>query len=93
MAKVRAGRASHVSVTRMMTWSTQRPRYPDRMPSPVPSTPATTTAVKPTTTETRAPKISRESTSRPRWSVPRRYRSLPPTCQKGGLNRSPSSPT
>jgi hypothetical protein len=26
MAKVRAGRASHVSVTRMMTWSTQPPR-------------------------------------------------------------------
>ena len=42
------------------------------MPSAVPMTPATSTAVKPTTIETRAPKISRDSTSRPRWSVPSR---------------------
>ena len=42
------------------------------MPSPVPITPAKITAVKPTTIETLAPKMSRESTSRPRWSVPRR---------------------
>ena len=30
------------------------------------------TAVKPTTIDTRAPKISRDSTSRPSWSVPSR---------------------
>ena len=35
------------------------------MPSVVPTTPAKITAVKPTTIETLAPKISRDSTSRP----------------------------
>ena len=35
------------------------------MPSVVPTTPAKITAVKPTTMETRAPKISRDNTSRP----------------------------
>jgi len=72
IAKVSAGSASHVSVTRMITWSTQPPRYPDRMPSVVPRRPATMTAVKPTTMETRAPKMRRDSTSRPTWSVPSR---------------------
>src|SRR5205809_4404184 len=43
--------------------------------------------------ETRAPKINRESTSRPRWSVPSRYFSLPPACHAGGRKRSPSVPT
>src|SRR5262245_18763768 len=62
------------------------------MPSPVPITPATMTAVKPTIMDTRAPKISRESTSRPRWSVPSRCAALPPACQAGGRKRSPSTP-
>src|SRR5438874_5304924 len=51
------------------------------------------TAVKPTTIETRAPKIRRESTSRPTWSVPSRCAVLPPCCHAGGRKRSPSSPT
>jgi hypothetical protein len=42
------------------------------MPSRVPITPATSTAVTPTIIDTRAPKISRDSTSRPTWSVPSR---------------------
>src|SRR5947207_15984910 len=42
--------------------------------------------------ETRAPKINRERTSRPRWSVPSRYFSLPPVCHAGGRKRSPSVP-
>src|SRR5438445_13405418 len=50
------------------------------------------TAVKPTTMETRAPKMSRERTSRPRWSVPRRCSALPPACHTGGWKRSPSEP-
>src|SRR5216684_4218696 len=58
------------------------------MPSAVPTTPAKMTAVKPTTIDTRAPKISRDSTSRPSWSVPSRYSVLPPFTQKGGLNRA-----
>src|SRR5919201_2838788 len=63
------------------------------MPSTVPITPAKMTAVKPTTIDTRAPKISRESTSRPTWSVPSRCAVLPPCCHAGGRKRSPSSPT
>ena len=66
MAKVSAGSASQVSVMRMMTWSTQPPRKPETMPSTVPTTPAKITAVKPTTIDTLAPKMSRDSTSRPR---------------------------
>src|SRR6266853_1396874 len=58
------------------------------MPSVVPTTPAKRTAVIPTTIETRAPKISRDSTSRPSWSVPSRYWVLPPFTQNGGLNRA-----
>src|SRR5262249_34075604 len=93
IAHVSPGIASQASVTRMMTWSTQPPRYPDRIPSVVPSTPAKITAVKPTTIDTRAPKISRDSTSRPTWSVPSRCVMLPPCCHAGGRKRSPSSPT
>src|SRR5689334_22666123 len=63
------------------------------MPSVVPMTPATRTAVKPTTIDTRAPKISRDSTSRPSWSVPSRYSYDPPFIQKGGLKRAVSIPT
>src|SRR5919204_6604506 len=63
------------------------------MPSTVPITPAKITAVKPTTIDTLAPKISLDSTSRPTWSVPRRCAVLPPCCHAGGRNRSPSNPT
>src|SRR5262250_385959 len=58
------------------------------MPSAVPITPAKITAVKPTTIDTLAPKISRDSTSRPSWSVPSRYLVLPPVTQNGGLKRA-----
>src|SRR5216684_1528055 len=58
------------------------------MPSVVPTMPANTTAVRPTTIDTRAPKISRDSTSRPSWSVPSRYWVLPPVAQNGGLKRA-----
>ena len=63
------------------------------MPSAVPTTPAKITAVKPTTIETRAPKISRDSTSRPSWSVPSRCSVLPPACQNGGWKRAVRLPT
>src|SRR5207247_1764785 len=43
------------------------------MPSAAPTRPPTTTAAKPTSSDTRAPYTMRESTSRPRWSVPRRW--------------------
>ena len=63
------------------------------MPSVVPMIPAKMTAVMPTTIDTRAPKISRDSTSRPSWSVPSRYSVLPPFSQNGGLNRAVRVPT
>src|SRR3954469_3807363 len=63
------------------------------MPSVVPTTPAKMTAVKPTTMETRAPKISRDRTSRPSWSVPSRYSYEPRAIQNGGLKRAVSIPT
>src|SRR5688572_29632130 len=50
------------------------------------------TAVKPTIMEIRAPKMSRESTSRPMWSVPSRNSMLPPADQAGGLKRWPREP-
>ena len=63
------------------------------MPSAVPTAPAKITAVMPTTIDTRAPKISRDSTSRPSWSVPSRYLVLPPVTQNGGLKRAARLPT
>src|SRR3954453_11199761 len=63
------------------------------MPSVVPIIPATRTAVMPTIINTRAPKISRDSTSRPSWSVPSRYSYEPRAIQNGGLKRAVSIPT
>src|SRR5262249_15662191 len=63
------------------------------IPRPVPMKPATITAVKPTTMETRAPKISRDRMSRPRWSVPSRCSAVPPLCQAGGRKRHARLPT
>src|SRR4029453_12226490 len=57
------------------------------MPRVLPSTPAMITAVKPTIIDTRAPKISRDSTSRPMWSVPSRCSVLPPAIHAGGRKR------
>src|SRR2546429_5266832 len=93
IANVSAGSASQASVTRMITWSTHPPRYPDRIPSAVPRMPAKITAMNTATSEPRAPKTRRESTSRPRWSVPSRWPRVPPSCQAGGRKRSPSAPT
>ena len=54
------------------------------MPSMVPMPPATMVPMTPTSSETRAPKISRLSTSRPWKSVPSKARVLPPVDQNGG---------
>src|SRR4051812_7127371 len=62
-------------------------------PSVVPIAPATRTAVRLTTIDTRAPKISRDRTSRPSWSVPSRYSYEPRAIQNGGLKRAVSIPT
>ena len=54
------------------------------MPSVVPMLPATMVPITPTISDTRAPKISRLSTSRLWKSVPSRARVLPPVDQNGG---------
>ncbi len=70
MASRMKGKASWASATVMITVSVQPPRKPARSPSAEPTRPPTSTAAKPTRSDTREPKIIRESTSRPRWSVP-----------------------
>ena len=70
MASRMKGKASWASATVMITVSVQPPLKPARSPSAEPMRPPTSTAAKPTMSDTREPKIMRESTSRPRWSVP-----------------------
>src|SRR5712692_6588821 len=59
------------------------------MPSRLPATTASATETRPATRETRVPQITRESTSRPTLSVPRRWarpglaRALPRSCLRG----------
>ena len=48
------------------------------------------TADTPTSSEMRAPWITRLSTSRPTWSVPSGYAALPPACHTGGVKRRSS---
>src|SRR5882724_11873041 len=52
--------------------------------------PPTRTAEIPTTSETREPKMTRASTSRPRWSVPRRCARPSAPSRVGGLRRARS---
>src|SRR5712692_11056835 len=54
------------------------------MPIAVPMLPATTVPIRPTTSDTRAPKMRRLRTSRPWKSVPSRVAVLPPSIQNGG---------
>src|SRR2546425_5570635 len=84
MAKTSAGNASQASVTRMITWSTQRPTYPDRIPIAVPIPPATSVPISPTISDTRVPWMRRLRTSRLWKSVPSNVVVRPPSIQKGG---------
>src|SRR5438093_885520 len=69
-ARRKYGKASSVSMERMMSWSTQRPMKPARSPQSEPTSAARAVAVSPTTREMRAPKRSRLRRSRPNSSVP-----------------------
>src|ERR1700741_314786 len=53
--------------------------------------PATRTAAKPTSSDTRAPYSRRLTTSRPSVSVPSGWRTLPPSIHIGGVNRESRS--
>src|SRR5438132_2124910 len=69
-ARRKYGKASSVSMERMMSWSTHRPMKPARSPQSEPTRAARAVAVSPTTREMRAPKRSRLRRSRPNSSVP-----------------------
>src|SRR5712692_1883895 len=69
-ARRKYGKASSVSMDRMMSWSTQRPMKPARSPHSEPTRAARAVAVRPTTREMRAPKRRRLRRSRPNSSVP-----------------------
>src|SRR5580765_1090705 len=84
------GNASWASASVMIILSVQPPRNPASNPSEAPRSPPTTTAAKPTSRDTRAPKITRERTSRPRWSVPSRW-ALPSAPANVGAESRPRS--
>src|SRR2546426_919558 len=69
-ARRKYGKASSVSMERMMSWSTQRPMKPARRPESGPPSAGRAVGVRPTTREMRAPKRSRLRRSRPNSSVP-----------------------
>ena len=59
------GKAISMSAHRMMSVSTRPPLTPARMPSGTPSTNPKITEARPTSSETRAPQITRLKMSRP----------------------------
>ena len=90
MASRMNGNASWASATVMITVSVQPPRKPAESPSAEPTRPPTSTAAKPTRSDTREPKIIRESTSRPRWSVPSRCARPSAASRVGATSRARS---
>ena len=72
MAISTAGKAKIKSEVRDSASSTQPPRAAAQAPSATPMVEPITTAIRPTAIEVCAPTMMRESTSRPRWSVPSR---------------------
>ncbi len=70
MTKSSRGKAYMTSMKRVRATSARPPRYPDRAPIGTPMATTMICAPRPTSIETRAPKIMRESRSRPSWSVP-----------------------
>src|ERR1700694_4211325 len=66
-----AGNASNTSRQRMMTLSTTPRAYPEMAPSVTPTSSASATGARPTTSDTRPPQTNRLRMSRPRSSVPR----------------------
>ncbi len=67
------GNAIQISTSREISASMNAPRKPAKRPSNDPIRHASPAATKATVSETRAPKMTRESTSRPSPSVPSQY--------------------
>src|SRR6185437_4927817 len=76
-ASSREGKDRMTSITRMMTTSTTPRKKPATRPRITPATSAATTTKKPMASEKRAPKMTRESMSRPTSSVPKMNCQLP----------------
>ena len=86
------GNASWASATVITISSTHPPRNPATSPSRPPTMPPTATAANPIVSDTRVPNTIRDSTSRPSWSVPRRW-ALPSAASRvGPLSRARSEP-
>src|SRR5262245_36008395 len=78
------GNAIQISTRRETTTSVAPRRYPAKSPSSVPIKAASAAAANATTSATRVPKIRRESTSRPRSSVPNTKPGSDPARPRGG---------
>ena len=70
-ATTRSGKTRTTSTTRIAASSVAPPTLPAMAPTSVPNTPEIRTATVVMAREKRLPMRSRDSTSRPRWSVPR----------------------
>src|ERR1700687_1086190 len=69
-ARMMGGSAMTLSTTRWLPVSAAPPRYAVTAPQSAPNVMPKTTDTSPTYSDSRAPQITRLSTSRPTWSVP-----------------------
>ena len=81
------GRASMMSIKRMMVGPSKRGKNPANRPSRMPGISDITTDDKPISSDRREPWIRRESKSRPSSSVPSRNWICPPSSHDGGVSR------
>ena len=84
MASTRLGTAMIKSISRVMATSTTGPVMAAMRPSVTPMTNETHITERPMNSDTRAPKMRRESMSWPSPSVPSTNRQEPPASQTGG---------
>ena len=82
------GRASMMSIRRMIEGPSRRGKKPATRPRRMPGISDSSTEARPISSDRRAPWISRESRSRPSSSVPSRKRVCPPSSQDGGVSRA-----
>ena len=76
------------SISRMIAISVTPRKKPATRPSAMPATIASATTAMPISSDSRAPKMSLESMSRPIASVPSGYAHEPPACHAGGFRNT-----
>ncbi|MNG08598.1 hypothetical protein D3C84_919700 [compost metagenome] len=86
-ASSKEGRASMMSIRRMMVGPSTRGKNPASKPIRMPGINDMTTEDKPIIKDNREPWIRRDSRSRPSSSVPSRNWICPPSSQAGGVSR------